>query len=205
MAYATPTITDKNTVTEILLDMIRLALGTGTLALGASEAHIGEVGGNLSYIGVEFTRPANTTAYTALDVVSDSVTNPSAINFTPLARVASGTGYIVKALLFTDQKTCTARFRLHLFHTSPTPIIDNTPYLLLYTNRTIKIGSIDFVACATEDPTSSTGASSAVFDCRIPYKCADSFRNIYGVLETLDAFTPASAQKFHIELTSDNN
>lgn len=205
MAYATPTITDKNTVTEILLDMIRLALGAGTLSLGASEAHIGEVGGNLSYKGVEFTRPADVIAYIAGDVVCDAVGNPSAINFTPLARKNGGTGYITKAVLFTDQKTCIARFRLHLYHVSPTPIADNLPFLLLYVNAVKKIGSIDFAAMATENAASSTAAQSSVFDVRIPYKAADGFTNIYGILETLDAFVPASAQKFYVELTSDNN
>jgi len=43
-------------------------------ALASGEAHIGEVGGNMLTISAEMTRPADTTAYTAGDVVSNNAT-----------------------------------------------------------------------------------------------------------------------------------
>src|SRR5687768_7285843 len=45
-------------------------------------------------VTVEFTRPSNTTAYTAGDVVSNSTSATTPLDFANLARVASGTGYI---------------------------------------------------------------------------------------------------------------
>jgi hypothetical protein len=184
-------------------------MSSSSSALPRGEFHIGEVGGNGSYVGVEFTRPADTTAYAALDAVSDSTSAPTVLTFANLARVNGGSGYITKARLFTDQKTNVARFRLHLFHTAPTAINDNSPYTLLYANRANRIGHIDFPACATEDPTNSTAASARVVpdgvSLPLAFKCADGAKTIYGLLETLDAFTPASGQKFWIELTADNN
>lgn len=153
---------------------------------------------------VTLTRPSDTTAYAALDAVSNSTTAPSVLTFASLPRVAGGSGYITKARLMTDQSTNTARFRLHLFHTTPTAINDNAAHTLLWANRANRIGFIDFVACATEG-SGSTAASSLVADARVGFVTAAGSSSIYGLLETLDAFTPASGQNIYIELTADQN
>lgn len=44
----------------------------GISSISAGENHLGEVGGNMSRVSVELTRPADTTAYAANDVVADS-------------------------------------------------------------------------------------------------------------------------------------
>jgi hypothetical protein len=164
------------------------------------------VGGNLVRVAAsELTRPSNVTPYTALDAVSNSTTAPSLPTFTNAARVTAGSGYIVKARLMTDQKTCTARFRLHLFHTAPTAINDNSPYTLLYANVLNRLGWIDFDALGTEDPTNSTAAATQNIDVRLAFVCASASRDLYGMLETRDAFPPASGQEFTVELTIDQN
>jgi len=174
----------------------------------AGENHVGEVGGNLRSASHEYTRPANTTAYAAKDVIADSTASPVVMTFSNIARVAGGGGYITKARLLTDQKTNTARFRLHLYHTAPTAINDNDPMLLLYANKADRIGFIDFPACSTEDATNSTAANAFatpnVSGCNLPLEFTSSGgRNLYGILETLDAFTPASGQKVYVELSAD--
>lgn len=159
-----------------------------------------------SSVGVELTRPSNATAYATLDAISDSTSAPTVVyTFTNLSRTNGKGGYIVKAQLATDLKTCTARFRLHLFDTAPTAINDNDPYLSLYANKATRLGTIDFPATATEDATNSTQATSQVTDIRMKYLPTTSSRTIYGLLETLDAFTPASGQKIYIKLSVDNN
>jgi hypothetical protein len=40
---------------------------------------------------------------------------------------------------------------------------------------------------------------------RLAFVCASASRDLYGMLETRDAFTPASGQKFTVELTLDQN
>lgn len=205
-----------------------VALGAGTAAIGklaansgvdigdvdvtSLPAHLGTVASNTSVVGVELTRPANTDAYAAKDVVSDSTSAPTVLTFANFARVNQGSGIIVRARLMTDQKTCTAGFRLHLFHTAPTAINDNSPYLLLYANAANRIGMIDFPAMTSEDSTNSTAAATmrpssdgSYGTPNLWYQAAAASRAIYGVLETTSAFTPASGQKFFIELAAIND
>ncbi len=166
--------------------------------LGASEAHIGETGGKLTAVSATFTRPADTTAYAALDVVGAAVT--ANISFADAARVNAGSGYVAKARLMTDQSTNVARYRLHLYHTAPTAIADNAPMTLLWVNADKRVGYIDFAACKTEG-TGSSAAGSINFTDHPAFVCAALSRNLFGILETLDAFTPATGQNYHVELT----
>lgn len=168
-------------------------------------------GGYMGTSAVELTRPSDTNAYAANDAISDSTNAPTVAFAFTLARVASGTGYITKAKLSTDQKTCTARFRLYLFNASTiTPINDNAVQTYLYANAASYMGHVDFPACSTEDSSTSTGARSlatmGVSGTNLPIGfVADANSKLYGLLETLDAFSPASGQKIRISLESDNN
>jgi len=171
-------------------------------ALVASEAHVGEVGGTGSVVAASFTRPANVTAYASKDAVSDATSSPNVLTFTDIARVNGGTGYIVKARLETDQSTNVARFRLHLFNTAPTAINDNAPYTLLWANRAARIGYVDFDGCQTEG-TGSDCANAVNDTVRLHFKCAADSRTLYGIKETLDAFTPASGQNFYVALSAE--
>lgn len=156
---------------------------------------------------VEITRPANATAYAALDAVSNSSTAPTVLSFKDLGASGSGQaqGVVIGALLTTDQTTCTARFKIYLFSSSPTAINDNAAFTLLYADNSKYIGSISFDACAT-DGSGSTNATSLNTTIRLPVTLPIG-TYIYGLLETLDAFTPASGQKIFIRLTtmSDSN
>jgi hypothetical protein len=170
-----------------------------------NERALVEATGLTKASSASFARPADTTAYAALDAISDSLSTPTVLTFPGMGRIAGGSGYIVKARLLTDQKTNTARFRLHLFHTAPTPVDDNAPQTLLWTNRDKRVGYIDFDACFTEDPTNSTAAESLNTAVRLPFVCANGSQALYGLLEARDAFTPASGQQFYIELTVEQN
>lgn len=246
--------------------------GTYNLAVGS--------GGLKSSVAVEFTRPADTTAYAPLDTVGVSLAITGATNATPIvitcathsladgdpvtiasvggntnangdyyakvtgystttfgvytdkalttpkagnsaytsggtvarlfrlpnvARVAAGGGYVVKGQIFTDQKTCVARCKVHLFHTPVTAILDNSPYLRLWANRAARSAEITFPALATEDPTNSTAAGTMVTpntpSSNVPsaFVCDATDRDLYFMIETLDAFTPASGQNFYVK------
>lgn len=192
------------------LDQLHTDL-TGTLNVSAqaTENHIGEVGGKLKGAAATFTRPADTTAYAAKDAVSNSTTSTTIMEF-DLARVTGGTGYIIKARLHTSQSTCTSRFRLWLFNVNnPTLAVDNAAYALKDADKTKSIGYIDFGACSTEGTGSDTAlalaTSSTGTTMPLSFECATGDTKLYGLLETLDAFTPASAQTFWIRLTADCN
>lgn len=183
--------------------------------LSNNRVSINEVGGTATNGAVpvagstqpstaSFTRPANTTAYAALSTVSDSTSAPTLLTFSNIARIAAGTGYITKARLMTDGATNVARFRLHLYHTAPTQINDGSPFTELWVNRANRIGRIDFDACFTEG-TGSTAAGSLNTAVRLAFGCDSGLQAVYGILESLDPFTPASGQNFYIELTAEQN
>jgi hypothetical protein len=162
------------------------------------------VAGQAVPIQATMARPADTSAYTAFDTISTSTSTPAVITFSNVARINGGTGYITKARGVTNQVTCTARTRLHLYNVAPTAINDNAPQTLLYANRAGYQGSIDLGAYSTE-ATGSDCAVAANTSPRMPFACAGGDRNLYGMLETLDAFTPASAQGFFTELMAELN
>ena len=66
-------------------------------------------------------------------------------------------------------------------------------------------GKIDFGAMTTEGATNSTCAESLNESVRLSFTCETANTALYGILETLDAFTPASGQNFYISLTSEQN
>ena len=160
-------------------------------------------------ISATYLIPSGANNYAALDVIADSTSAPTVLTFSGCGRDLAGSGYIVKARMFTDQKTFTGRIKLHLFHTSPTAINDNSPYLLLYANNSKGIGTITFPAAATEDPTNSTAANAFVvpdgISLPMSYKCDANSQALYGIVEVLDIFTSAATQNFWFELTCDQN
>ncbi len=154
-----------------------------------------------------FARPNDAAPYAALDNVANSVGAPTILNFANLAKVNGGGGYIVKARILTDQKTCVARFRLHLYKTAVAAQGDNTPFTLLWVNNATRIGYIEWYGMKTEDPANSTAAgdidSSGDNNLPLEFICDPADRDLYGMLETLDAFTPANNQNFFIELSAE--
>jgi hypothetical protein len=189
------------------LDRLRSTIANGLAVdvsrLQAGETHIGEVGGNHSVVSTTFARPADTTAYAALDTMSNSTSAPAVLTFTNVARISGGTGYVVKVRAYTDLSTFTARIRLNLFNAAPTAINDNSPFALLYANRAAAIGYIDLPSFATEG-TGSDSARSVSADVRLEYATSGS-RNLYAIPEVLDAATPASGQNLYFELDCENN
>lgn len=182
--------------------------GSYTNSGATSEAFTGHVGGTMTRAMVDFYRPTGTSAYIALDAVTNSTGTSTVLNFSNIARIPNGSGYVVKALLMTDQFSNTARFRLQLYNYSPSPVSDNDAFPLLWTNRNIKVGFLDFPAMIS----CGSGSSSAVALLTPPngytplaFICVSGSSNLYGILETLDAFTPAHNQAFHIELEADVN
>lgn len=170
----------------------------------ATENHLGSVGGSTVAVTASFTRPADANAYSALDAVSNSTSAPAVLTFSNAMRVSSGSGYLTKARLCTDQSTNTARYRLFLFSSAtPTLINDNSPYTMLWSENAIRIGQVDIPALNTEGTGSTEACGTNIVD-RIPLVASGS-ANVYGVLETLDSWTPASAENFAITLWVDQN
>jgi hypothetical protein len=151
----------------------------------------------------EFTRPANVTAYDAKDVIGPATAAVGIL--LNIGRFPASSGYVTKARLVTDNKSAGNRVRVWLYTAPPTAISDNAPFALLYANRAERIGFIDLPALASEDAASSDCASAMNADIRVSFSMAAGSKNLHYVLETLDAVTPNSGQKYFLELTAELN
>ncbi len=184
--------------------------GSGTMAVSGplTDAQMratsvpvsGSTGGYTARSSVEITRPANTTAYAARDAISSSTSAPAILEFTGCARVSAGSGYVVGARLQTDQAANVAAYRLHLYDATQTAINDNSAQTVLYANRVSYLGYLDFGAAGTDG--SDTALAQSI-DRPFPFVAAGT--SLFGMLETLSAFTPASGQKFYLRLYVEQN
>lgn len=180
---------------EIILRLIGLIGGTYAMTVTGQF--------NLKEASVE--RPNNTTGYAAGDVISTVA--GTVLEFNSIASENGGTGLILKAQCCIsaegDPVSVPATIRLHLFSSTPDAIADNAPYTQAYADRQIRLGYIDF------DMTAGVAGSDCVelFDdtVRKAFKCESNASNIYGIIETLDAFTPSASMDFHFQLITDNN
>ena len=160
-----------------------------------------DVSGVQIITSASFTRPADTTAYAALDVVSNSTTAPEVLTFTNVGRIAGASGLIVAAR-HTKNNTTISGFRLHLWKTAVTAINDNAPFTLLYANRTNEVGYIDF-----NHVTGGTGSDASTAQTTftgLPYVCGAS-SSLFGILVATVGYTPASAEQHLIELSIAQN
>lgn len=150
-------------------------------------------------VSATFARPADTTAYTAMDAVANSTTVPAVMTLAVLVNVSHwGGGLIRRIRLTTDQAACVARFKVHFFRsTTLTLSNDNAAFKKLAANWSAKVGEWTSVALTTEGTGSDiAGAEDATLN--LPFTSTDG--NLYALLETLDGFTPASAQNFWLEI-----
>jgi hypothetical protein len=173
-------------------------------SVSASENHIGEVGGNITWAEANFSRPANVSGYIIGDMVSNSVVTTAMMTLSGMARINGGEGYIMKARLGTNQAANVAAYRMWLYTVNnPTLVADNVPFSLLWANRSSRLGYIDFPAMTSEmtgsDCAFATWSNSGVF----PFTTASADKNLYAVLETKTAFTPDSSQAYYLEVFAD--
>ena len=180
----------------------------GSVTIGASENHIGQIGGSTKKIYAEFTRQANTTAYIANDVVSPNATNTGGVTLPVVARIAQGNGYITGVRIVTDNaETTGVQFRVHfgMLSTAFAETTDNSPFGLTYlkSSNQAYLGYIDLAATTTQ------GGSSIAYiqdiAQRFPFMCEAADANLYFIIETLTGFTPASGQKFSLHIFAEQN
>lgn len=146
-----------------------------------------------------FTRPSDTTQYTAGDAVSDNTTSATAANFTLLGMGSAG---VIKSVTLhkTDKDTTGADFDVYFFTTQP----DGTTY---EDNAAEAITDAVFQTCVgfVSLTASSDGRSMALGDvyCKtnldLPY-LIDSGSSLYFVVVARGTYTPASAEVFTLHV-----
>lgn len=146
---------------------------------------------------VTITRPSNTTAYTAGDVVGD--TGGSAIlTFT---NAGPSGGFVIlqsASLVFSDSSVPSGMgaFRLHLYSATPTAIADNAPFDLVSGERDTYMGYIDL---STPLDFGSTLYTQVDYPGRL-VKLAAASTTLFAELETRGAYTPVSASTVQVRL-----
>jgi hypothetical protein len=145
---------------------------------------------------VTITRPSNTTAYTAGDVigVADSGTPANAGSaIITLPSIGPSGGYVlvqsVRLMIgLTSVTSGMAGFRLHIYTASPTAILDNAAFDLVSGEVANYAGFIDL-------PTPQDLGSTLVTQADYPgtlIKLASASTSLFCELETRGAYTPAS-------------
>lgn len=150
----------------------------------------------------EITRPSDTTAYTAEDSVNATGGVTTCLTFTVADNIPIYKGQslqIKTAKLTTNSINVTnGSFRLYIYDQSVSGFVDNSPQPLLYDNKDKRCGYIDFTLAT--GGSGSDCSESIVTDCNISIRTESTA--IYGILITKAAYTPASAQKFYVELNA---
>lgn len=141
-------------------------------------------------------RPADTTAYAAGDVVSNSTSAPVVLTFSDVGPT-KGSIIIQSASIRLDQATLPsgmAGLRLHLYSSAPTAINDNAAYNLPSGDRDKYVCYVDFstpidIGDTLISQVTYVGQQARLYD-----------GNLYGILQTVAGYTPTSASSRTLKL-----
>lgn len=154
----------------------------------------------------QFTRPADTTAYTAQDGVSNStsagtILTLSAVNpdWTTGLSLSLGGSYQVKNVkLTTNSKTTTnASFDVYLFSSGVTACNDNAEYGLDFNEKHVRIGKSS-LTLLTAGGTNSTCKELVNTDVDLTFTALTG--NLYAQIVATAAYTPASGEIFFLQV-----
>jgi hypothetical protein len=183
-----------NTPRPILVD----AQGRVLVVLDAQSAAAKVIAGS-------FTRPGNTTAYAAGEVITAAVA--AAIEFADAARSAGGGGRIVAASLLSSANQGTKLdAELWLFDTTITPDADNAAWTPSDAELATLVAIIPFQTWYVGDATSGSGGNAVAFaeaEFLRSYVCTAT--SLYGVLVARNAYTPVNAEVFTVRLHLDRD
>jgi hypothetical protein len=154
-------------------------------------------------VSAEFTRPNDTTAYTAGDAVSTLA--GAAMTFSGASSLAGTRGFIkLIKLIKSGSVTTSASFRLSLFTADPVATADNSPLANAWSQRTSFIGSFTLSTMTAEGgvATVSTWQQQTI---PIPFDLAAGSKTLYGLLIAGAAYVPAANEEFRVELYIDQD
>lgn len=148
------------------------------------------------FVGSSFTRPANTTAYTAGDLVANSTTAGSVV--VPTIQIARFNDQIMTLLRMRIRKSSTtmldAQMRIHLFRASPT-VANGDNGVLSFDQAANYVGSFDLNSGRNfTDGTVFTGTPTA--GSVIVTRPVSGGTTLYYLIEALAAYVPTSGETF---------
>lgn len=172
---------------DIVRNNVNANLQVGDADVASTNPVPSSTGG--ASVAATCTRPDNTTAYGAGDVVgTDPATN---MTFASVAPVSGGHFLLTNVDLRIDAAAIPSgmtTFDLHLFNAAPTAIADNTAWALADADRAKYLGKVTLSAPSDVGGTlwSQTDGINKKF------KCAAASTTIYGQLVTTAAYTPTA-------------
>ena len=158
-----------------------------------------EVVSRTIFVQDEFKRPADTTAYTAGDVVADSTGIARMLRFAKAARSPGGGGVIQSCLLVDSTAESTKPdLELYLFDSVITMQDDNeawapTDLEMLSFVGWISLPSSSFKTCGANGIIQSP-------DKALAFVCAPKAVDLFGVLVVRNAYTPVSGEQLRVKL-----
>jgi hypothetical protein len=152
-----------------------------------------------------FTRPADTTAYAAGDVVNNSTSAPVVITIPMVALSNAQLATIMQATLIVEANQATKPdLQLWLFDTAPTPPNDNAAFAPTNTELEALVAIIAFPVGSFVVANSAAGASGNVAcDAQalfIQANTAATSDKLFGILVVRNAYTPTSGEKYVLRL-----
>jgi hypothetical protein len=159
----------------------------------------------------QFTRPADTTTYTAGDAMGAGSAAGDCILEFPNPGSAFRAGKVTSARLTKSDpsKTTADTFRLLLFRKAPSVDPDDnaapTTSWVKHADRDSYIGSIDFETAEVHADCIMYEGQDYVPSGGLPYQENGQDGTIYGILTALGAYEPASAEVFTVQLAIDQN
>lgn len=185
-------------------DLLQQLASSNAAGLSPSEQHIGQVGGTTRIVTAAFIRPADTVGYAAGDLIAPSTTvgAGNVMTLAGIARVSGGTGRIIRLRAATDQAAFAGTLRIHLFKTSVAPTVgDNGVLAASVANYVNYYGMADVVLAQGILSNGSKGFMA--FSPSIAFDVPAGVSDIYALIETRTAFTPASGQRFSVTVEAD--
>lgn len=154
-------------------------------------------------VSVTVTRPANTTAYAAGDVI-DAATG-AGLTFANVVRVPADKGIIVGTVIVDSANQATLpTLELWLF-SAPLAAYDNDNIAFTPTDADLLnlVGVVALSNTFVGDATIGVGGNAVHTSGQIvlPFECADASRDLIGVLVVRNAYTPISAEQFTVAIS----
>jgi hypothetical protein len=160
------------------------------------------LGSTIANISASFIRPADTNAYTAGDLVANSTTAGSVtpLSFASVVRTAAGAASVVKCRMSkTGTGVTGASFRLHLFSASPT-VTNGDNGAFLSTQAATYLGAFDFSVSNMKvfsDGVACNGVTQTGYPVTVDLPSGST---VYGLVEALAGYNPASGETFTFTL-----
>lgn len=159
--------------------------------------------GRARFVAANFTRPNDTNAYAAGDVIADSTSAPTIITLSGAVKGEGESSMILSASLFSSANQATKLdARLWLFDTTVTMDNDNAAFTPTDAELRTLLAVIAFPSTAWIGGDATSGAGgNAVCQAQalwLPIVAANKTNNIFAVLEARNAYTPVAQERFDI-------